>query len=161
LFQLRLSVLSLSGRWAFRPSRHKVDGHMVEITRNIVGPGRKVYKAVIVQAANMSEVADVVSKSGISLEALNDALKEAIKVRYLSGLSSTVESRIEKAVAAMMDMGYDKEQATILASANRSKLDKGLPEGLTPVLEADGSHRISQRGVKDDAAPTTEVPPTA
>lgn len=128
---------------------------MVEITRNIVGPGRKVYKAVIVQAENMSELSDVVTKSGISIEAVNDALKEAIKAKYLTGLNSTIESRQEKAVLAMIDMGYDREQAVILASANRSKLDKGLPEGLTPVLEADGSHRISQRGVKDDA-PTTE-----
>ena len=131
---------------------------MVEITRNIVGPGRKVYKAVIVQAENTNELADVVSKSGISLEAFNDALKEGIKVKYLGGLSSTVESRTEKAIAAIMDMGYSKEQATTIATANLSTLDKGLPVGLTPVLEADGSHRISQRGVKD-AEPTTE--PTA
>lgn len=141
---------------------------MVDITRNIVGPGRKVYKAVIVQAANMAEVSEVVTKAGISLESFNEALKTAIKDKYLAALGSTVDSRIEKVVLGLIDMGYDRAQAEVIASANRAKVDTGLPVGLTPVLEADGSQRISERGVKaateptaPTAEPTAEVAPTA
>lgn len=127
---------------------------MVEITRSLVGPGSKLYSAVIQQAETVAEVVDVINKANLSLAAINEALKVAQKDKYLASLDSTVDSRIAKLKESLLDAGYDDEQANIIAEANRSKMDKGLPKGLTLKTDKDGNPLISMRGKSKDESPT-------
>lgn len=130
---------------------------MVDVTRNIVGPGSKVYQASFAQAANMNEVPDVISKMGLTVEQVNEALRRAKKGLYLAALDSTVDSKIEAAKQALITAGFSADEAQTIAESKRGSLDKGLPAGLTQLFEADGTTpRISKRGRKSDAEKAEE-----
>ena len=123
---------------------------MATLTRNIVGPGSKVYAADFPQAENMNSVMDVVSAAGLTLEQINNAIRREVKLMYLAALESTVDSKIETAYQSLLVAGFDADEARIVAESKRAKLDSGLPKGLKDL------NRVSKRGRKSDAEKAAE-----
>lgn len=115
---------------------------MQTVTRNIVGPGSKVYEASFVQAENMAEVADAISQMGLTVSEVNEALRRAKKGLYLAALDSTVDSKIEAAKQALIVAGFAADEAQTIAESKRASLDTGLPVGLKDL------NRVSKRGRK-------------
>ena len=113
---------------------------MKSVTRNIVGPGSKVYEATFSQAEDMSQVSEVISAMGLTLEQVNEGLRKAKKDLYLSALDSTVDSKIEAAKQALITAGFSADEAQSIAESKRSNLDTGLPAGLKDL------NRLSKRG---------------
>jgi hypothetical protein len=124
---------------------------MQTVTRNIVGPGSKLYEASFIQADNMSEVNDVISQMGLTVADVNEALRRAKKVYYLTALDSTVDSKIEAAKQALITAGFSADEAQGIAESKRASLDKGLPAGLKDL------NRVSKRGRKSDAEKAAEA----
>ena len=113
---------------------------MKSVTRNIVGPNSKVYEASFSQAENLGEVTEVATSMGLTIEQVNDALRRAKKEMYLAALDSTVDSKIESAMQALITAGFNPDEAKAVAESKRSSLDSGLPTGLKDL------NRLSKRG---------------
>ena len=132
---------------------------MKTIVRNIVGPESKMYAADFAQADSPAEYGDVIATLGLSLEDVNDALRKAKQVRYLSALESTPDSIIATMVAAMVAGGFSPEEAKTISESKRESLGTGLPKGLKDL------NRVSFRGRKsatdaeaEDEDETEETP---
>lgn len=119
---------------------------MINITKNIVGPGSKVYEATFAQVASVDEVGDYLATLGVDskdfvLVAVNAELKAIQKSRYLEALESTPDSNIAKFVAAAVSSGMmTLAEALAYGETKRANLGSGLPSGLKDL------NRQSKRG---------------
>lgn len=113
---------------------------MKQVTRNIVGPGSKVYEASFAQAESASEYGDVISALGLTVEQVNEAFRRAKKDLYLAALESTPDSKIETATQGLIAAGFEPTEARAIAESKRDTLGTGLPAGLKDL------NRQSKRG---------------
>lgn len=134
---------------------------MKTITKPVYGPDLLKYTGEYHIAENVGEVSDVVSKMGLSLDDVNEALRQAKKRLYNAALESTPQSRIDALVASAKNTGaFSDEDISAMVESIRAKVQNTLPSGLVPVKGEDGKQIVGKPRGRAAATAVTETPAT-